>query len=141
MFIRILIGGIVASMFAMAITLSIVNTSKTKDLDARLVKVTKELKEQDAEIKKIKEEFASLEKKGQGGGHGDVHWAYEGEMGPENWGKHFATCGTGKSQSPVNITAPFEKATVAIKPEYKPGVLTVLNNGHTSRSTCPRAAP
>ncbi len=137
MFIRILIGGIVASMFAMAITLSIVNTSKTKDLDARLVKATKELKEHEAEIKKMKEEFASLDKKGHGAGHGDVHWAYEGEMGPENWGKHFATCGTGKSQSPVNITAPFEKATVAIKPEYKPGVLKVVNNGHTIQVNVP----
>lgn len=137
MFIRILIGGIVASMFAMAITLSIVNTSKTKDLDARLVKATKELKEHEAEIKKMKEEFASLDKKGHGGGHGDVHWAYEGEMGPEHWGKHFATCGTGKSQSPVNITAPFEKATVAIKPDYKPGVLKVVNNGHTIQVNVP----
>ena len=137
MFIRILIGGIVASMFAMAITLSIVNTSKTKDLDVRLAQATKTLKEHEAEIKKMSEELAGLEKKGHGAGKGDVHWAYQGEMGPDNWGKHFPTCGTGKSQSPVNIAAPFDKATVAIKPDYKPGVLKVVNNGHTIQVNVP----
>jgi len=27
-----------------------------------------------------------------------AHWDYEGDMGPENWGKEFPTCGKGKSQ-------------------------------------------
>ncbi len=30
-----------------------------------------------------------------------AHWEYEGAMGPENWGKEFATCGRGKSQAPL----------------------------------------
>jgi len=31
------------------------------------------------------------------GGHGGApHWDYEGEMGPENWGKEFPTCAAGK---------------------------------------------
>ena len=46
MFIRILLGGIVASLFAMVITLSIVNTGKTKDLDTRLAKVETKVADQ-----------------------------------------------------------------------------------------------
>jgi len=60
-----------------------------------------------------------------------VHWDYEGEMGPENWGKEFPTCGKGKSQSPLNIKGPFEKVRYTVVPDYKPGPLKILNNGHT----------
>ena len=60
-----------------------------------------------------------------------AHWEYEGEMGPENWGKEFPTCGKGKSQSPLNIKGPFEKVRFNIVPDYKPGPLKILNNGHT----------
>ena len=138
MFIRILLGGIVASLFAMVITLSVVNTSKTKDLDNRLAKATRELKEHDEALEKLKEEIAALNDPKAKAGHGGApQWAYEGEHGPEHWGKHYATCGTGKAQSPVNITGPFEKAAVAIKPEYKPGVLKVVNNGHTIQVNVP----
>ena len=58
-----------------------------------------------------------------------AHWDYEGEMGPENWGKEFPTCGKGKSQSPLNIKGPFEKVRFNIVPDYKPGPLKILNNG------------
>ena len=47
-----------------------------------------------------------------------VHWGYEGEMGPENWGKEFPTCGKGKSQSPLNIKGPFEKVRFNVVPDY-----------------------
>ena len=60
-----------------------------------------------------------------------VHWGYEGEMGPENWGKEFPTCGKGKSQSPLNIKGPFEKVRYNVVPDYKPGPLKIINNGHT----------
>ena len=60
-----------------------------------------------------------------------VHWGYEGEMGPENWGKEFPTCGKGKSQSPLNIKGPFEKVRFNVVPDYKPGPLKIINNGHT----------
>ncbi len=134
MFIRILLGGIVASLFAMVITLSIVNTGKTKDLDTRLAKATKQIKEQEETLQKLEEVVHGMAEKdkGAGGGHGGApHWEYEGEMGPENWGKQFPTCAAGKSQSPLNIVGPFEKSTVTLKPDYKPGVLKVINNGHT----------
>ena len=60
-----------------------------------------------------------------------VHWDYEGEMGPENWGKEFATCGKGKSQAPLNIKGPFERVRFSVAPDYKQGPLKIVNNGHT----------
>jgi len=60
-----------------------------------------------------------------------VHWDYEGEMGPEHWGKEFPTCGKGKSQAPLNIKGPFEKVRFNVVPDYKPGPLKIINNGHT----------
>ena len=60
-----------------------------------------------------------------------VHWAYEGEMGPENWGEEFPTCGSGKKQSPLNIVGPFEKSKDVLSVSYKEGPLKMLNNGHT----------
>jgi len=59
------------------------------------------------------------------------HWGYEGAMNPAHWGKEFPACGLGKAQSPIDIKGPFAKATQAIKPDYKEGVLKVVNNGHT----------
>ena len=63
--------------------------------------------------------------------HAAAHWDYEGEMGPEHWGKEFPTCGKGKSQSPLNIKGPFEKVRFNVVPDYKPGPLKIVNNGHT----------
>jgi len=134
MFLRMIVSGVVVILFGVLGTLGFVNVKKTSDLGKELAKVSGEVKVQGKEIAHLKEELEALEKKGHGAkdSHGGApHWAYEGEFGPENWGKQFATCGTGKSQSPVNITAPFEKASVAIKPDYKPGMLKLVNNGHT----------
>jgi len=67
---------------------------------------------------------------------GDVHWAYEGENGPQAWGKlkpDFNLCAIGKRQSPINIEdgntlqGPAEPVQFA----YVPSNATVVNNGHT----------
>lgn len=72
-----------------------------------------------------------------GSGHGDdVHWAYEGENGPQNWGKlkpEFNVCAIGKRQSPINIE---ESATLQGPAEplgfnYTASGGSVVNNGHT----------
>ena len=141
MFLRILGGGIVFILFAVLGTLSVVTLTKTSDVDKRLYVAEKTLKDHEKELKKLHEEFLAFEKKSHGGGgapgsHGD-HWGYEGEMGPDKWGTKFATCGNGKAQSPVNITGPFEKSATAIKADYKPGVLRVINNGHTIQVNVP----
>lgn len=67
---------------------------------------------------------------------GEVHWAYEGETGPQAWGKlkpDFNLCAIGKRQSPINIEdgntlqGPAEPVQFA----YAPSNGTVVNNGHT----------
>lgn len=67
---------------------------------------------------------------------GEVHWSYEGETGPQAWGKlkpDFNLCATGKRQSPINIEdgntlqGPAEPVQFA----YAPSNATVVNNGHT----------
>ncbi len=69
-------------------------------------------------------------------GAADVHWSYEGENGPQAWGKlkpDFNLCASGKRQSPVNIEdgntlqGPAEPVQFA----YTPSNGTVVNNGHT----------
>ncbi len=73
-------------------------------------------------------------KKDDKSGHGNkkvVHWDYEGSMGPENWGKEFPKCGRGKEQSPLDIKGPFQKVRFSVAPDYKPGPLRIVNNGHT----------
>jgi carbonic anhydrase len=74
----------------------------------------------------------------------DPVWHYEGAEGPANWGRlspKFASCGEGRSQSPVDIantvvgTEPLE-----LKTNLMPGALKIahhehvadgINNGHT----------
>ncbi len=66
-------------------------------------------------------------------GENSSHWGYEGHGGPENWGKlspEYATCGTGKAQSPIDISGQ-SGDTDAIKTFYNETPVNILNNGHT----------
>lgn len=68
-----------------------------------------------------------------GQGH-KPHWTYSGAEGPVNWGamsEEFKTCATGKSQSPIDISAANVTTLSNIEVSYKPSPLTVVNNGHT----------
>jgi len=69
--------------------------------------------------------------------HAAPHWDYVGDMGPARWGKEFPLCGKGKKQSPLDIKGPFVKQRVDLAPSYKPGPLTMLNNGHTIQVNIP----
>lgn len=70
-------------------------------------------------------------------GHGgEVHWAYEGDNGPQNWGSlkpEFNLCAIGKRQSPINIQQGNTLAGPAepLQFGYTPSNGTVVNNGHT----------
>lgn len=66
-----------------------------------------------------------------------VRWGYEGPMGPERWGDEFPACAKGKFQSPLDIKGPFEKAQFGVAPDYKPGQLKIVNNGHTIQVNVP----
>jgi len=62
------------------------------------------------------------------------HWTYEGKEGPEHWGElaaSFAVCGTGKSQSPIDVSAVSAEDLANISFHYQPSEVNILNNGHT----------
>ena len=62
------------------------------------------------------------------------HWTYEGEEGPSHWGEldqAYATCGAGKSQSPIDVANPSEQDLTNISFHYEPSEVNILNNGHT----------
>ena len=67
---------------------------------------------------------------------GEVHWDYEGENGPPNWGKlkpEFNVCAIGKRQSPINIdeSNTLQGPAEPIAFSYTGSNGTVVNNGHT----------
>lgn len=72
------------------------------------------------------------------------HWGYEGAEGPSHWGSlspEFASCGTGKSQSPIDIVAsaaaPLPAGTAGFEPvRFGPTTrqavkMDIVNNGHS----------
>src|SRR4051794_25757166 len=62
------------------------------------------------------------------------HWGYSGEGSPRNWSKldpKFSACGTGKSQSPVNLPAFKKRQQEPVDLRYDKGAAEILNNGHT----------
>ena len=68
--------------------------------------------------------------------HGDAHWAYDGARGPQAWADlkpEFATCGSGKQQSPINIdeSQTLRGPAEAIAFDYSTSSASVVNNGHT----------
>jgi len=66
--------------------------------------------------------------------HKDIHWAYEGAEGPENWGKlnpAWKACDSGQRQSPIDIRDGIGVDLTPIKVEYVPTFFRIINNGHT----------
>lgn len=64
----------------------------------------------------------------------DAHWTYEGKEGPSHWGKlksEFATCETGRNQSPINIDATIDAPLPRLKVIQKYPAIDIVNNGHT----------
>jgi len=67
------------------------------------------------------------------GGHA-AHWAYEGDGAPHAWGvlkEEYGTCGTGKKQSPIDISTVTISDISEIEFHYKSTPLELINNGHT----------
>lgn len=67
---------------------------------------------------------------------GDVHWTYEGDTGPQAWGKlkpEFNVCALGKRQSPIAIEdgATLQGPAEPLQFAYSPSNASVVNNGHT----------
>ncbi len=65
---------------------------------------------------------------------GKPHWQYGGKYGPANWGDlegDFATCKTGKAQSPIDIRGAVKAALPPIGFHYTTSPAEIVNNGHT----------
>ena len=73
---------------------------------------------------------------GEAAHRGEAHWSYEGDTGPQAWGRmkpEFNLCAIGKRQSPIHID---ERDTLQGPAEpllfnYQPSDGSVVNNGHT----------
>ncbi len=80
---------------------------------------------------------ASLSNMAYAGGN----WSYEGPNGPDSWGylrSSYATCATGLTQSPVDITDTVQSALPPIDFHYRlPGMPEATNTGHTIRIAIP----
>lgn len=66
--------------------------------------------------------------------HPEHTWDYGDTLGPSHWGDlkpEFATCKTGHHQSPIDIRNPQKADLPAIRFEYKPSPLHIIDNGHT----------
>jgi carbonic anhydrase len=62
------------------------------------------------------------------------HWAYEGNEGPEEWGKldsSYAACSIGQTQSPIDIKDAKKANLPALKFSYHAVPLNIIDNGHT----------
>ncbi|WP_307723553.1 carbonic anhydrase [Massilia sp. Mn16-1_5] len=62
------------------------------------------------------------------------HWDYDGEFGPENWGKinpAWAQCGKGNRQSPIDIRDGMKVNLDEIDFDYRPSRFSEIDNGHT----------
>lgn len=63
-----------------------------------------------------------------------MHWGYAGEGAPFLWGglkEEYALCGTGRRQSPIDISTVTITDLPEIKFNYQPSPLAISNNGHT----------
>lgn len=63
-----------------------------------------------------------------------THWDYDGEFGPDNWGKinpAWAQCGKGSRQSPIDIRDGIKVDLDEIDFDYRPSTFTEIDNGHT----------
>ena len=61
-------------------------------------------------------------------------WAYEGDEGPQNWGKLnplFSQCEIGERQSPIDIRDGFRVDLDPLQFDYKQAQFNVTDNGHT----------
>lgn len=76
-------------------------------------------------------------------GHEGPHWSYEGETGPAHWGAlspEWSPCGSGQSQSPIDIDRTMHADLPSMKTQFRPAQLRIIhqphvadeiNNGHT----------
>jgi len=65
-----------------------------------------------------------------------IHWAYQGERGPEHWGDlspDFVQCKVGVNQSPIDIVDSVEANLPPLVIDYTSRTIDLVNNGHTAQ--------
>lgn len=80
---------------------------------------------------------------GQAHAAGPVHWTYSGATGPDSWGDladGFSQCKTGHMQSPIDLGASDIQGQINVRTAYRPGAMSVLNNGHTIQVNFPEGS-
>jgi len=68
-------------------------------------------------------------------GHAPAHeWSYAGAHGPKHWGEikaDYASCKSGKTQSPIDIRGAVRADLPPIQFDYHAAPLDIIDNGHT----------
>lgn len=67
--------------------------------------------------------------------HGGPHWSYEGETGPAQWGTlspDWSPCGSGQSQSPIDIDKTMMADLPAMKTQFQPAQLRIIHHNHVA---------
>ena len=67
--------------------------------------------------------------------HEAPHWSYEGEAGPDHWASldsAWAPCGSGQSQSPIDIDKTVKADLPAMKTAFKPARLRIIHHAHVA---------
>ncbi len=62
------------------------------------------------------------------------HWSYQGDAGPQSWGKlkpEFIKCTSGERQSPIDIRDGMKLQLDPVQFDYRPSAFRVIDNGHT----------
>ena len=63
-----------------------------------------------------------------------LQWGYIGKAAPENWANldsKYAVCGSGLTQSPINLKSPITEDLPSISFNYQESALHIVNNGRS----------
>ncbi|WP_374494127.1 carbonic anhydrase [Zoogloea sp.] len=66
--------------------------------------------------------------------HHEIHWSYDGEGAPANWGTlkpEWQLCNVGERQSPIDIRDGIKVDLEPIRFDYRPSNFRIVDNGHT----------
>jgi carbonic anhydrase len=77
-------------------------------------------------------------------GEGKIAWSYEGATGPQNWGalsEDYALCGTGKQQSPIDLTVAVPAAVAPPLLDWQPfQPSAITHDGHALSVSVPEGS-
>src|SRR5690606_14054936 len=118
---------------------------KASEKTDKKANVTKEVKQDNEEKQDKKEKQAAKDDEDEAGDEQAEDkksakkqraalWKYTGSKGPEFWGDlspDYATCKTGRNQSPIDINKTISTTLKPLKTFQRFSALDIVNNGHT----------